>query len=65
MLKDVSEAGTVRHKAAEALKSIASDDCVHVLRSFINNKEDVVRDLAVVADWIRYEGGFEVLLCSL
>ncbi|EDK44284.1 hypothetical protein LELG_02463 [Lodderomyces elongisporus NRRL YB-4239] len=56
ILKDESEAGMVRHEAAEALGSIATDECLPVLRSFLNDKEQVVRDSAIVAlDMYEYE----------
>ena len=61
VLKDESEAGMVRHEAAEALGSIATDECLPVLQSFMNDKEDVVRDSAVVAlDMYEYENSNEM-----
>lgn len=49
VLKDEREAGMVRHEAAEALGSIATDECLPVLQSFLQDKERVVRESAVVA----------------
>lgn len=61
VLKDETEAGMVRHEAAEALGSIATDECLPVLQSFMNDKEDVVRDSAVVAlDMYEYENSNEM-----
>lgn len=61
ILKDDREAGMVRHEAAEALGSIATDECLPVLQSFLNDKEQVVRDSAVVAlDMYEYENSNEM-----
>lgn len=61
VLKDEREAGMVRHEAAEALGSIATDECLPVLQSFLNDKEDVVRDSAIVAlDMYEYENSNEM-----
>ncbi|KAG2732194.1 hypothetical protein G9P44_004611 [Scheffersomyces stipitis] len=61
VLKDESEAGMVRHEAAEALGSIATDECLPVLESFLNDKETVVRESAVVAlDMYEYENSTEM-----
>lgn len=61
VLKDKSEAGMVRHEAAEALGSIATDECLPVLKSFLNDEEQVVRDSAVVAlDMYEYENSNEL-----
>lgn len=61
VLKNESEAGMVRHEAAEALGSIATDECLPVLKSFLNDKERVVRDSAVVAlDMYEYENSGEL-----
>ncbi|KAG7192764.1 deoxyhypusine hydroxylase [Scheffersomyces spartinae] len=49
ILKDESQAGMVRHEAAEALGSIGTNDCIPVLESYLNDKEDVVRESAIVA----------------
>lgn len=61
VLKDESEAAMVRHEAAEALGSIATDECLPVLRSFMNDKDVVVRDSAIVAlDMYEYENSNEL-----
>lgn len=61
ILKNEREAGMVRHEAAEALGSIATDECLPVLQSFLNDKEQVVRDSAVVAlDMYEYENSNEM-----
>ena len=61
VLKDETEAGMVRHEAAEALGSIATDECLPVLRSFLNDQEQVVRDSAIVAlDMYEYENSNEL-----
>lgn len=61
VLKDDREAGMVRHEAAEALGSIATDECLPVLKSFLNDEEQVVRDSAVVAlDMYEYENSNEL-----
>lgn len=66
VLKDDREAGMVRHEAAEALGSIATDDCLPVLESFLNDKEQVVRDSAVVAlDMYEYENSNEMEYATL
>lgn len=61
VLQDEREAGMVRHEAAEALGSIATDECLPVLQSFLEDKEQVVRDSAVVAlDMYEYENSNEL-----
>lgn len=61
VLKDEREAGMVRHEAAEALGSIATDECLPVLKSFLNDSEQVVRESAVVAlDMYEYENSGEL-----
>ncbi len=49
VLCNASEEAMVRHEAAEALGSIATDDVLPVLQGFIQDKERVVRESAVVA----------------
>ncbi|KAG7894096.1 hypothetical protein KL906_001465 [Ogataea polymorpha] len=44
-----AEAGMVRHEAAEALGSIATEDVLPILKGFLNDKDDVVRESAIVA----------------
>lgn len=61
VLKNESEAPMVRHEAAEALGSIATDECLPVLQSFLNDKDEVVRDSAIVAlDMYEYENSNEL-----
>lgn len=56
-----SEAPMVRHEAAEALGSIATNDTLPVLKKLLNDKDEVVRDSAVVAlDMWEYENSGEV-----
>ncbi|ODV94283.1 hypothetical protein PACTADRAFT_51148 [Pachysolen tannophilus NRRL Y-2460] len=61
VLQDKSQAGMVRHEAAEALGSIATDEVLPILKSFLNDEEDVVRESAVVAlDMYEYENSNEM-----
>lgn len=61
VLQNESEAPMVRHEAAEALGSIATDECLPVLQGFLNDKDEVVRDSAVVAlDMYEYENSGEL-----
>lgn len=56
VLKNPKEEGMVRHEAAEALGSIATEDVLPVLQQFANDDVDVVRDSAIVAlDMYNYE----------
>lgn len=63
VLSDTKEASMVRHEAAEALGSLGEEDGVEeVLKRFIEDPEQVVRDSIVVAlDMAEYErsGGME------
>lgn len=55
------EAPMVRHEAAEALGAIASDDVLPVLKSYLNDEVDVVRESAIVAlDMYEYENSNEL-----
>lgn len=62
-LSDVKEESMVRHEAAEALGSLGEEDGVEdILRRFLDDPEQVVRDSVVVAlDMAEYEksGGME------
>ncbi|KAK9455427.1 armadillo-type protein [Dipodascopsis uninucleata] len=61
VLENDEEEGMVRHEAAEALGSIATDECMPVLQKFLQDKERVVRESAVVAlDMYEYERSEEV-----
>ncbi|QLQ82673.1 hypothetical protein HG537_0H04360 [Torulaspora globosa] len=55
------EAPMVRHEAAEALGAIASDEVLPVLKSYLNDEVDVVRESAIVAlDMYEYENSNEL-----
>lgn len=61
VLSDNSEAPMVRHEAAEALGSIATDDVLPVLKKFKEDSDEVVRDSAVVAlDMYEYENSTDI-----
>ena len=61
VLKDETQAAMVRHEAAEALGSIATDEVLPVLKSFLNDEVDVVRESAIVAlDMYEYENSNEL-----
>lgn len=56
VLNNHQEANMVRHEAAEALGSIATDECLPVLSEISKDKEEVVRQSAEVAlDMYEYE----------
>lgn len=58
VLSDSNEAGMVRHEAAEALGSIATPECLPVLKRFSTDEERVVRESCIVAlDMYEYENG--------
>lgn len=61
-LEDVKEASMVRHEAAEALGSLGEEDGVEaVLRRFLDDPEQVVRDSVIVAlDMADFERSGEV-----
>lgn len=56
-LRDRSEVGMVRHEAAEALGSLGDEEGVEaILREFVDDEEQVVRESCVVAlDMAEYE----------
>lgn len=55
------EAPMVRHEAAEALGAIATDDVLPVLKNYLNDEVDVVRESAIVAlDMYEYENSNEL-----
>ena len=61
-LRDVTESGMVRHECAEALGSIATDECMQMLREYLNDDERMVRESCEVAlDIGEHEtsGGFQ------
>ncbi len=56
VLRNTNEEGMVRHEAAEALGSIATDEVLPVLAQFARDAERVVRESCVVAtDMFEYE----------
>jgi deoxyhypusine monooxygenase len=61
-LGNLEEASMVRHEAAEALGSLGEEDGVEdVLKQFLNDKEQVVRDSVIVAlDMAEFEKTGEV-----
>ena len=61
-LSNVEEASMVRHEAAEALGSLGEEDGVEdILKRFLDDKEQVVRESVVVAlDMAEFEKGGEV-----
>jgi len=55
-LEDGSENAMVRHECAEALGSIATDECVRILQCHAHDKARVVRESVEVAlDMSEYE----------
>lgn len=61
VLARMEEAPMVRHEAAEALGAIATPDVVPVLKSYLNDEVDVVRESAIVAlDMYEYENSNEL-----
>jgi deoxyhypusine monooxygenase len=55
-LAKTEESPMVRHECAEALGSIASEECLEILQQYINDPADVVRESCVVAlDMYQYE----------
>ncbi|CAF4900022.1 unnamed protein product [Pieris macdunnoughi] len=60
-LEDTSEHEMVRHEAAEALGSIATDECTEVLKKYLNDPRPVVRESCEVAlDMSEYENSTEL-----
>jgi deoxyhypusine monooxygenase len=61
-LGNLEEASMVRHEAAEALGSLGEEDGVEdILKQFLNDKEQVVRDSIIVAlDMAEFEKTGEV-----
>lgn len=59
-LKDVHENEMVRHECAEALGSIATDECMKVLDEFLRDSKTVVRESCEIAlDMCEYENSPE------
>ena len=67
VLSNLEEASMVRHEAAEALGSLGEEDGVEqVLRKFLNDNEQVVRESVVVAlDMAEYERSGSVEYATL
>lgn len=61
VLRSTSEVPMVRHECAEALGSIATPECLAILKEFENDSEDVVRESCKVAlDMYEYENSDEL-----
>ncbi|XP_052759435.1 deoxyhypusine hydroxylase [Galleria mellonella] len=59
-LEDTAEHEMVRHEAAEALGSIATEECTEVLKRYLNDPRPVVRESCEVAlDMSEYENSPE------
>jgi len=55
-LENMNELSMVRHEAAEALGSVATSDCLPVLKKFKDDQERVVKESCEVAlDMYEYE----------
>ena len=55
-LRDPHESAMVRHECAEALGSIATDECTEVLEEYLQDSERVVKESCIVAlDMSEYE----------
>ncbi len=55
-LQNTMEHAMVRHECAEALGSIASEECLKILHQYVNDQERVVRESCIVAlDMYSYE----------
>ncbi|BFZ56684.1 deoxyhypusine hydroxylase [Savitreella phatthalungensis] len=66
VLQDTREEAMVRHEAAEALGSIATDDVVEVLKKFEADPERVVRESCIVAnDMAEYERSDELQYATI
>lgn len=48
-LEDNAENHMVRHECAEAIGSIATDECVAILKKYLDDKEAVVKESCEVA----------------
>ena len=66
VLRDTREEAMVRHEAAEALGSIASDEVIPVLKEFEADPERVVRESCIVAnDMAEYERSDELQYATI
>ncbi len=60
-LKDSSEHAMVRHEAAEAIGSIAEEDCEPMLKDFAKDRDQIVRESCDVAlDLVEYWNNDEI-----
>lgn len=48
-LEDEAENHMVRHECAEALGSLATDECINILNKYLHDKEQVVKESCEVA----------------
>jgi deoxyhypusine monooxygenase len=48
-LEDINESHMVRHECAEALGSVATDECMIILKKYLSDKEVVVKESCEVA----------------
>lgn len=61
VLSNESEEGMVRHEAAEALGSIATEDVLPVLKKYSTDEQPVVRESAIVAlDMYEFENSNQI-----
>lgn len=59
-LENEEENEMVRHECAEALGSIATDECTEILNKYLNDKKQVVKESCVIAlDMCEYENSPE------
>lgn len=64
-LDNKDEVSMVRHECAEALGSIATEECMEILGKYLNDPDDVVRESCIVAcDMCEYENSSELHLYS-
>nr|NVI76155.1 nero [Cucujiformia] len=66
-LENTEENEMVRHECAEALGSIASDDCTEILNKYLNDPKRVVKESCIIAlDMCEYdERAIEILISVL
>ncbi|KAI9228159.1 MAG: CRE-TAG-242 protein [Piptocephalis tieghemiana] len=65
-LRRPGEEAMVRHECAEALGSIATDDCLPILREFAKDEERVVRESCEIAlDMYEYEQSGELQYATI
>lgn len=49
VVEDERENNMVRHEAIEALGSIGTPDCVGIIRNYVNDTDDLIRESCLVA----------------